>query len=60
MGVRLTATSLTRLICNEFIQRAGSSPRIKPAYRGLRVGMLMAGQLCFRERRAAHSAGQIF
>ena len=58
VGVRLTATSLTRLICNEFIQRAGSSPRIKPAYRGLRVGMLMAGQLCFRERRAAHSAGQ--
>ena len=58
VGVRLTATSRTRLICNEVIQRAGSSPRIKPACRGLRVGMLMASQLCFRERRGLDSAGK--
>ena len=60
VGMRLAATSRTRLTRNECIQRAGSSPRIKPVRRGLRVGMLMAGQLCFRERGLADSAGQTF
>ena len=60
VGVGLRAASRTGNVNNIFIQRAGASPRIKPACRALRVGMLMTGQLLHGESRGAHSAGKIF
>jgi hypothetical protein len=58
VGVGLRAASRTGNVNNIFIQRAGASPRIKPACRALRVGMLMTGQLRHAQGRGAHSAGK--
>ena len=56
---RLLATaSRTRLIRNESIQWASTPTSVCPACRALRVGMGVVGQLCFRQRGLADSAGK--
>ena len=57
VGVRLTATSPSRLICNESIQRGSPPTCVCPVCRAFRVGMGVVGQLLDRQRGLTHSAG---